>query len=362
MSEKTSPPTVSVVVLSYNRPEYTNKALQALTSLPSGVDFELIVVDNGSDERTVRMLCEWKILKGIDKLLLLPENLGTSPGFNRGFLISDPRSRFLTKLDNDIEILTPYWLAEILAVFEEINTAGIVATDILNHHGLKKLQAITLSSGRKVKDWAGWRAGGGGMTFRRESYDRFGGFKEDFPADLKLMPDDYEYYHRLKRAGLDSYYICTAHSRMLTECNKEYEIYNAPKDRQYHLLRTRFFKICSGVEENFLPYISQAILSFCTIEGERYLLVDVRVICSKPCQVGLGMTLTHTNSRRHLYDEKNDIMMQLYTDYVECKRRFRLPENAEKGYYDVTVNLTEGKPGRSSTIDRYALSPSILID
>ena len=107
VSEKDNPPTVSVVVLSYNRPEYTDTTLRALTSIPSGVPHELIVVDNGSDATTVKMLETWRSNGSIDRLLLLPENLGTSPGFNRGFAIADTRSCFLTKLDNDIGISLP---------------------------------------------------------------------------------------------------------------------------------------------------------------------------------------------------------------------------------------------------------------
>lgn len=89
-------------------------------------------------------------------------------------------------------------------------------------------------------------------------------------------------------------------------------------------------------------------------------MVEVRINCSESGRVGLGMTLTHMKSGRHLYDAGNDAMVDLAPNVVNCSRRFRLPDDTEDGNYNITVNLTKGKPGRSPAIDRYALSTVIL--
>ncbi|MBF0184530.1 MAG: glycosyltransferase [Magnetococcales bacterium] len=107
-------PLVTVVLLSYQRAPYTDRTLQALTTLDAGVDFELIVVDNGSEPASVAALQAWNASGLIDQLILLPDNLGTSAGFNTGFAQAHPHSRFLTKLDNDILLLSANWLREIV--------------------------------------------------------------------------------------------------------------------------------------------------------------------------------------------------------------------------------------------------------
>ena len=137
-------PTVSIVVLCHNRPEYTDATLRALGEVPCGVEREIIVVDNGSDAPTGDLLRAYYDRGAIDKLLQVPRNLGTSAGYNLGFAVADARSRFLTKLDNDIVVKTPGWLAEICAVFSDVPQTGIVSTEIENHGGVTALPAQEL--------------------------------------------------------------------------------------------------------------------------------------------------------------------------------------------------------------------------
>ena len=353
MKISTDPPIVSVVVLSYNRLEYTYITIKALSERSSGVKHELIVVDNGSEPPASEVLQEWSNRGLIDKLILLPENLGTSAGFNMGFEASDPNSRFLTKLDNDIQILSDNWLAEILAIFEEVKEAGIVSTDMVNHASLKKLKKIKLASGREVKDWSGWRAGGGGMTFRRETYERYGGFSENFPADLKLMPDDFEYYYRLASHGLKGFYACASQSQIQTDLNEHYEEYGSVKKRQYHLLKSRFFSVAKGSRSAFNPYIVNADFDPIRVEPGMTITIQLAVNSSKKMTAGIGMTLSNTESKKSIYDPKNDSIISLTSGHCDCERKFFIPESTPVGFYNVSLSVCEGKPGKTERFDRY---------
>lgn len=194
-------PVVTIVVLSFNRPEYTEQAIDALGLLRGETACEVIVVDNGSDWQTRAMLRDYVRSGAVAKLLELPENRGTSRGYNAGFAQAHAASQFFTKLDNDILVLDEGWIGKILEVFRDAPEAAIVATDIVNHQVLATLPVLEVGGGHRVKSWDAWVAGGGGMTFPRALYERFGGFRERFSVDLKLMPDDYDFFCRARSFG-----------------------------------------------------------------------------------------------------------------------------------------------------------------
>jgi GT2 family glycosyltransferase len=239
-------PAVSIVVLVHDRPEYTHATLDAATRLSRPTPHELIVVDNGSGRETRALLHAWEKSRRVTKVVRLPANRGTAGGYNAGFAAADPRSRFLTKLDNDVRVETFDWIGRILEVFRDVEDAGVVATDIQNHHALPGLEVFE-RAGHRVKSWVGWIAGGGGMTFRRETYERLGGFREDFGRpDLLLQPDDFEFYCRVQRLGLAGYYACAARSHHQEHLDGKFAAYEAWKAKQYDVLNEEIFPTIVG--------------------------------------------------------------------------------------------------------------------
>jgi len=250
-----SAPAVSIVILSWNRSQSTRSTLQALADISPGVPKEVIVVDNGSGRETVETLRRCHRRGLIDRLVLLPENRGTSPGFNIGFRAADPRSRFYTKLDNDIEILTPNWLGELVELLETNPSAGIVSTEIVNHVGIQELPITHLGTGQQVRDWVGCPAGGGGMTFRRSLYEDIGGFREAYGKGLLLMPDDLEFFFRVRERNLNAYYAHAVRSQTIDHLEDRPQSYHAFKKRQYFLLRTRYFDAARTWSRIFVPHL-----------------------------------------------------------------------------------------------------------
>jgi glycosyltransferase involved in cell wall biosynthesis len=96
---------VSVIIPTYNRAE---KVLRAISSVLSQTyeDFELIVIDDGSDDHTREGLSRFK-----DHILLLnhTENMGVSAARNSG--IEKARGEFIAFLDSDDQ-----WMPEKLEV------------------------------------------------------------------------------------------------------------------------------------------------------------------------------------------------------------------------------------------------------
>ncbi|MEM7583512.1 MAG: glycosyltransferase [Acidobacteriota bacterium] len=293
-----SGPLVSIVVLSWNRPRSTRSTLRALSNTPAGVPREIIVVDNGSSLQTID---ELKILQSeglIDRLVLLTENLGTSPGYNAGFRAADPRSSFFTKLDNDIEMLTPDWLEELIGLLDACSSVGIASTEIVNHVGIQELPLIRLETGQQVRDWIGCPAGGGGMTFRRSLYEEIGGFRESYGEGLLLMPDDLEFFFRVRERNLKAYHVHAVQSRTIDHLEEVSASYRSFKKRQYFLLGTRYFDLARTGGSIFVPYLVsvEALPSF--IRPGQSINVRCSIAAGDQRSMTLGCTLVsaETNS------------------------------------------------------------------
>lgn len=107
---------LSIITLTHNKLEYTKKYIESLYKYTK--DFELIIVDNGSNDGTVEYL---KTLTGA-KLILNEENLGFSKGNNQAIKIVE--GEFVAFLNNDI-LLSPNWFEECEKIFRKENAAFV---------------------------------------------------------------------------------------------------------------------------------------------------------------------------------------------------------------------------------------------
>src|SRR5262245_17274310 len=118
-------PEVSVVVVNLNRRDLLEKCLQSLWR-QTFKDLEVVVVDNGSSDDSV------KFLKSVDdsrlQIVELPKNRGFAGGCNAGIVRA--RGRFIATLNNDAEA-DPCWLDELVRVMGSDLRIGMWATKIL---------------------------------------------------------------------------------------------------------------------------------------------------------------------------------------------------------------------------------------
>lgn len=104
MSEraKNSLPMLSVVVLSHNRREELRRNMQVLCDLQALTGFELIVVDNASDDGTREDLGELRRQYPELIIILSERNLGVAGGRNLGW--STASRDFILNLDDDTRV------------------------------------------------------------------------------------------------------------------------------------------------------------------------------------------------------------------------------------------------------------------
>jgi glycosyltransferase involved in cell wall biosynthesis len=98
---------VSIVICVYNEIKLTEICLTSLFMHEAGEEFEVILVNNGSDSETVKALESWCKRYSCIKLINNPENFNFALGNNIGFAAS--RGSRVVFLNNDTEV-TPEWL------------------------------------------------------------------------------------------------------------------------------------------------------------------------------------------------------------------------------------------------------------
>lgn len=128
----------SIIVLTFNNLEFNKKCIGSVLDSTLG-DFELIVVDNASNDGTQEYLKEIQNEKV--KVILNKENLGFSKGNNQG--AEEATGEILVFLNNDTEVRKD-WLSPLLEQLKR-KDVGIVAPKLLYPDGKLQHAGIVIS-------------------------------------------------------------------------------------------------------------------------------------------------------------------------------------------------------------------------
>lgn len=122
-------PFVSILIVNYNGKQLTRRCLASLEQLKYPKSkFEVVVVDNDSNDLSVEMMQEefpWATV------VPLKENTGFSKGNN--IAAQHAKGKYLVFLNNDTEVL-PSWLSALVETAEADNKIGAVNSKILGYY------------------------------------------------------------------------------------------------------------------------------------------------------------------------------------------------------------------------------------
>jgi glucosyl-dolichyl phosphate glucuronosyltransferase len=199
-------PDVSVVISTHNRCALLGRALDCLIhqQVPLGLEYEIIVVDNDSTDDTRRTVDAFSVASGNLTYVREPR-LGVSYGRNTG--IRSARAPIIAFTDDD-NVVDDRWVATIKALMDAHPDASAVGGPIRaewpadvpawldrQHWG----PLAILDYGNEKFDTCAQDPRcllTANLAFRREVFDRIGGFAEDF-----ARCQDHELLVRLWRAG-----------------------------------------------------------------------------------------------------------------------------------------------------------------
>jgi glucosyl-dolichyl phosphate glucuronosyltransferase len=207
------PTKITVLVCTYNRSQTLGVAVEsvAVQSLPQSLDWEIVVVDNNSPDQT-RQVVEGLKRRYPERIRYVFEpQQGISHARNVG--IREARGEILAFLDDD-EIASTDWLQNLTANLHSGEWAG-AGGRVLPPSSFSPPRWLSIKSSFASGPLAAFDLGlvpgqlnepafGANMAFRKEVFDRYGGFRTDLGRIGKSMisNEDTEFGRRLMAAGL----------------------------------------------------------------------------------------------------------------------------------------------------------------
>jgi len=130
-------PLVNITVVTHNRLALTRRTIESvLRCTPE--PFALCVVDNASHDGTREYLRELQAQGLLRHLTLFEKNMGVACACNTGWAAID--ADYFLKLDNDIELLHPGWLANLTQFFKASANVGAVAYKVIADNAAPSLR------------------------------------------------------------------------------------------------------------------------------------------------------------------------------------------------------------------------------
>ncbi|WP_243370205.1 glycosyltransferase [Geotalea sp. SG265] len=200
----------SIIILTFNQLEYTRECLSSIQK-HTPENHEVIFVDNGSKDGTVKWLRQQMKSHKNYRLMENKKNLGFAKGCNQG--IAAAKGDYLLLLNNDV-VVTEGWLTGMLECLEASAEYGIVGPMTNNIAGPQQLLSVPYANMDEMQAFAaGFRSAhrhrripvklavGFCMLARRSLADKVGMLDEAFA--LGNFEDD-DFCLRASMAGLQS--------------------------------------------------------------------------------------------------------------------------------------------------------------
>ena len=207
-------PDISVIVLNWNGRSLLEPCLEAVFAQESA-DFEVVVVDNASTDRSAEMV---RTRFPAARLVVLPTNVGFAAGNNAG--VREARGALIAFLNNDT-VPERTWLAHLRRAITPETGFALATSRIVYMHD----PSVVDSAGDGVLRWGGaykrhhgapvaaamssgevFGICGAACMLPRTVFDQLGGFDEDFFASH----EDVDLSYRARLFGYRCWYASDA--------------------------------------------------------------------------------------------------------------------------------------------------------
>jgi len=187
---KKSPPLVSVIIPTYNRPQLITRAIESVLA-QTYQNLEIVVVDDSTDNKTEKAVKSFHNAKikyiGVEGI---QKGSAAARKKNLGVRNSNPKSKYIAFLDDDDEWLPRYLEVVIEELEKDKSLTGVIP------QGISKLRDGTILKRRILKpsDFRFWKHGVGNCwTLRKEIF-----VKENIWYDENDIFEDLDFILKLK--------------------------------------------------------------------------------------------------------------------------------------------------------------------
>ena len=205
-------PEITVIIPSYNVKEYIEECLESLKN-QTFTDFEVLCVDDGSNDGTADIIKEYAVSDPRFQYVSM-DHCGKA-GLMRNEGIKRAQGEYLLFLNNDIKVITPEWMDEMLGVCQrpEVGAVGvklIYPDNTIQHAGC--VVGMGGIAGHMFVDMPAERTGylhkasllqdmsavtAACMMMKKEAFDRAGGFTQE----LAVAFNDVDLCLKVRKAG-----------------------------------------------------------------------------------------------------------------------------------------------------------------
>lgn len=236
-------PKVSIIVVTFNNLKYTKACFLSLLAFSKYPNYEVVIIDNNSTDKTKDYLLEIKKKYPNTKVVLNKNNKGFAAGCNQG--VREASGNYLIFLNNDT-IVTPNWIENLIEYLKnkKVGLVGPVTNFMWNHQEIdinyRSIGSMLVKSDNYTKSNKERFFEVDNLAFfciaaKKEVIKKVGDLDERF--GIGMFEDD-DYCLRVRKAGYKM--VCTkdvfvhhfGQISLLSLGNNEYKkIYNENKEK-----------------------------------------------------------------------------------------------------------------------------------
>ena len=191
-TNREKPPILSVIMAVHNSTATVERALRSLLA-QTFADWEVVVVDDGSTDKTDEILQAWAARDGRIRVVRLADNRGSSAARNEGLRLAS--GEFIAYLDDDDEFY-PDYLARVAALRGKADVL-VFGFDMAYEDGPRGDRPESWDPMQMGRDFFSFNpAVPLGMSHGRSLLDRAGRFNE-----MVWLQEDFDLWKRMARVG-----------------------------------------------------------------------------------------------------------------------------------------------------------------
>ncbi|MFZ1814299.1 MAG: glycosyltransferase [Rhizobiaceae bacterium] len=246
-------PKVSIIIPTRNAADLLRQCVDSITALTTYANYEILVVDNGSDDRgALEQLTAWE-KSGTARIIRDDRPFNFSALNN--LAVSQAKGDYVVLMNNDISVISPDWLEEMVGIALQPQVGAVGAKlyypdDTIQHAGvimgLGGLAAhghlgfprqSTGYSGRAVLRQTLSAVTGALLLVSKENYEKVGGLNEEH---LKVAYNDIDFCLKLTALGLRN--VWTPHAEFYHHESATRGYDTSPKKRRRLELEKKYMR------------------------------------------------------------------------------------------------------------------------